>query len=48
MKFRIGDKVKSWAGTGRIDYIRGDKAKLRLKDGSRSKFMNLSGLTKMK
>ena len=45
---RIGDMVKSWAGIGRVDYIRGDKAKIKLQDGSRSKFLNISGLTKLK
>jgi hypothetical protein len=43
-----GDMVESWAGTGRVDYIRGDKAKIRLQDGSRSKFLNISGLKKVK
>ena len=45
--FRIGDTVDSWAGKGRIDYIRGDKVKIRLADGSRSKFLNMSGLSKI-
>ncbi len=45
---KIGDMVKSWAGKGRVDYIRGDKVKVRLSDGSRSKFLNISGLTKIK
>jgi hypothetical protein len=43
-----GDMVESWAGVGRVDYIRGDKAKIRLQDGSRSKFLNISGLKKVK
>jgi len=46
-EFRIGDMVESWAGKGRIDYIRGDKVKIKLADGSRSKFLNMSGLTKI-
>lgn len=45
---KIGDSVKSWAGAGKITYIRGDKAKIRLKDGTLSKFLNISGLTKLK
>ena len=47
--FRVGDRVRSWAGEGEIDYINhdGQKVKIRLDDGSRSKFINMSGLTKI-
>ena len=45
---KMGDFVKSWAGKGRVDYIRGDKVKIRLTDGSRSKFLNINSLTKIK
>jgi len=47
--FRVGDRVRSWAGEGEIDYInhQGQKVKIRLDDGSRSKFINMSGLTKI-
>jgi len=45
--FKHGDRVKSWAGVGTISYIRGDKVKLNLEDGTRSKFLNMSGLKKV-
>lgn len=45
--FKHGDRVESWAGVGTISYIRGDKVKLNLEDGTRSKFLNMSGLKKV-
>jgi preprotein translocase subunit YajC len=48
MALRIGDKVKSWAGVGKITYIRNDKVKVRLLDGTLSKFMNITGLKKVR
>jgi hypothetical protein len=47
-KPKIGQIVYSWAGRGKIDFIRGDKVKLKLDTGGRSKFLNLSGLTRRK
>ena len=46
-EFKHGDRVKSWAGVGTISYIRGDKVKLNLEDGTRSKFLNMSDLEKV-
>ena len=48
MTLRIGDKVKSWAGIGKITFIRNDKVKIRLLDGTLSKFMNMTGIKKVR
>jgi hypothetical protein len=50
MGWKVGDKVSSWAGKGKISFVRrsatgkAEKVKITKKDGSRTKFINVGDL----